>query len=89
MGETFTVTIEPLGREVRCATATRHPGRLPAGRRSAAAPRHARHLRDASATCSTPRTRTRTASSFALMDFERDEGKTLTCCAKPLTDVTA
>ena len=28
------------------------------------------------------------ASSFALMDFERDEGKLLTCCAKPRGDVT-
>ena len=27
------------------------------------------------------------ASSFALMDFERDEGKLLTCCAKPRSDV--
>ncbi len=28
------------------------------------------------------------ASSFALMDFEREEGKTLTCCARPQSDVT-
>ena len=28
------------------------------------------------------------ASSFALMDFERDEGKTLACCAKLQSDVT-
>ncbi len=28
------------------------------------------------------------ASSFALMDFERDEGKLLTCCARPRSDVT-
>lgn len=27
------------------------------------------------------------ASSFALMDFERDEGKCLTCCAKPESDL--
>lgn len=27
------------------------------------------------------------ASSFALMDFERDEGKTLLCCATPRSDV--
>jgi phenol hydroxylase P5 protein len=28
------------------------------------------------------------ASSFALMDFERDEGKTLACCARCESDVT-
>ena len=28
------------------------------------------------------------ASSFALMDFERDEGKTLACCATLVSDVT-
>ncbi|KWW97604.1 oxidoreductase [Carbonactinospora thermoautotrophica] len=28
------------------------------------------------------------ASTFALMDFERDEGKTLLCCARPRSDVT-
>lgn len=28
------------------------------------------------------------ASSFALMDFERDEGKVLLCCARPKSDVT-
>ena len=28
------------------------------------------------------------ASSFALMDFERDEGKTLACCARLQSDVT-
>ena len=28
------------------------------------------------------------ASSFALMDFERDEGKTLACCARLESDVT-
>src|SRR3546814_13902739 len=28
------------------------------------------------------------ASSFALMDFERDEGKTLACCATVEEDVT-
>lgn len=27
------------------------------------------------------------ASPFALMDFERDEGKTLACCAKPQSDI--
>ena len=28
------------------------------------------------------------ASSFALMDFERTEGKLLTCCARPRSDLT-
>lgn len=28
------------------------------------------------------------ASTFALMDFEREEGKTLACCAIPQTDIT-
>jgi phenol hydroxylase P5 protein len=28
------------------------------------------------------------SSSFALMDFEREEGKTLLCCARPRSDVT-
>lgn len=28
------------------------------------------------------------ASPFALMDFERDEGRALACCARPLSDVT-
>ncbi|MES4889586.1 2Fe-2S iron-sulfur cluster-binding protein [Streptomyces sp. NPDC096012] len=28
------------------------------------------------------------ASSFALMDFERDEGKALLCCARPRSDLT-
>jgi phenol hydroxylase P5 protein len=28
------------------------------------------------------------SSSFALMDFERDEGKVLPCCARPRSDVT-
>ena len=28
------------------------------------------------------------ASTFALMDFEREEGKTLACCAHPTSDIT-
>lgn len=28
------------------------------------------------------------SSPFALMDFEREEGRTLACCAKPLSDIT-
>ncbi|MDD3444494.1 MAG: 2Fe-2S iron-sulfur cluster binding domain-containing protein [Zavarzinia sp.] len=28
------------------------------------------------------------ASPFALMDFERDEGRALACCARPMSDVT-
>lgn len=28
-----------------------------------------------------------TSSPFALMDFEREEGRTLACCARPLSDV--
>lgn len=87
MSETFTVTIEPLGREVEC-----RPDQtiLDACLRSGVwLPHSCTH-----GTCATCKVEVLDgdvdhgeSSSFALMDFERDEGKTLACCARPLDDV--
>lgn len=88
MGETYTITVEPLGREVKCdSDQTILEACLRAG---VWLPHSCTH-----GTCATCKVDVvdgdvdhGAASSFALMDFERDEGKTLTCCAKPQGDVT-
>lgn len=88
MGETYTITVEPLGREVECgADQTILEACLRAG---VWLPHSCTH-----GTCATCKVDVvdgdvdhGAASAFALMDFERDEGKTLTCCAKPTCDVT-
>lgn len=88
MSETYTVTVEPLGREVEVAEGqTILEACLRAG---VWLPHSCTH-----GTCATCKVEVLDgdvdhgeASSFALMDFEREEGKTLTCCARPQTDVT-
>lgn len=88
MGETYTITVEPIGREVQCdSDQTILEACLRAG---VWLPHSCTH-----GTCATCKVDVvdgdvdhGAASSFALMDFERDEGKTLTCCAKPTCDVT-
>ncbi|QGF23486.1 NADH:ubiquinone reductase (Na(+)-transporting) subunit F [Raineyella fluvialis] len=83
-----TVTVEPLGREVEVADdQTILEACLRAG---VWLPHSCTH-----GTCATCKVEVLDgdvdhgeASSFALMDFEREEGKTLTCCARPQTDVT-
>jgi phenol hydroxylase P5 protein len=88
MGETYTITIEPLGREVQCdSEQTILDACLRAG---VWLPHSCTHGTCATCKCDVldGDVDQGAASSFALMDFERDEGKTLTCCAKPLSDVT-
>ena len=88
MAESYTVTVEPLGREVRCGSdQTILEACLRAG---VWLPHSCTH-----GTCATCKVDLvdgdvdhGPASPFALMDFEKDEGKTLTCCAKPTSDVT-
>ncbi len=88
MGETFTISVEPIGREVECdSDQTILEACLRAG---VWLPHSCTH-----GTCATCKVDLvdgdvdhGPASSFALMDFERDEGKTLTCCAKPRSNVT-
>lgn len=85
---THTITVEPVGREVECdEDQTILDACLRAG---VWLPHSCTH-----GTCATCKVDTLEgevdlgeASSFALMDFERDEGKILTCCAKPREDVT-
>lgn len=88
MTETYTITVEPLGREVECReNQTILDACLRAG---VWLPHSCTH-----GTCATCKVDVLDgdvdhgeASTFALMDFERDEGKTLTCCARPESDVT-
>ena len=85
--ETFTITVEPLGREIECRE---DQTILDACLRNGVwLPHSCTH-----GTCATCKCEMLDgdvdhgdASSFALMDFERDEGKLLTCCAKPRSDV--
>ncbi|NLW98614.1 MAG: 2Fe-2S iron-sulfur cluster binding domain-containing protein [Actinomycetales bacterium] len=88
MAETYTVTIEPLGKAVECRE---DQSILDACLRAGVwLPHSCTH-----GTCATCKCDILDgaidhgeASSFALMDFERDEGKLLTCCARPRSDVT-
>lgn len=88
MGDSYTITVEPLGREVTCGSdQTILEACLRAG---VWLPHSCTH-----GTCATCKVDVvdgdvehGAASAFALMDFERDEGKTLTCCATPTSDVT-
>ena len=88
MSETFTITVEPLGREITCRD---DQTILEACLRSGVwVPHSCTH-----GTCATCKVEVLdgdvdhgSSSTFALMDFERDEGKTLVCCAFPRTDVT-
>ncbi len=88
MSETYTITVEPLGREVPCGSdQTILEACLRAG---VWLPHSCTHGTCATCKCELVDGEVDhgEASSFALMDFERDEGKTLTCCAKPESDVT-
>ncbi|WP_068399837.1 NADH:ubiquinone reductase (Na(+)-transporting) subunit F [Kribbia dieselivorans] len=85
---THTITVEPVGREVQCdEDQTILDACLRAG---VWLPHSCTH--GTCATCKVDKLDGEVdlgeASSFALMDFERDEGKLLTCCAKPRGDVT-
>lgn len=84
----YTVTVEPLGREVTCRE---DQSILDACLRAGVwLPHSCTH-----GTCATCKAEVvdgdvdhGEASSFALMDFERDEGKVLPCVARPLSNVT-
>ncbi|MBP6997378.1 MAG: 2Fe-2S iron-sulfur cluster binding domain-containing protein [Phycicoccus sp.] len=88
MSQTWTVTIEPIGREVECRED--QPILDACLRAGVWLPHSCTH-----GTCATCKVDVLEgdvdhgeASSFALMDFERDEGKLLTCCARPRSDLT-
>ena len=83
----YTVTVEPIGREVECAE---DQTILDACLRNGVwLPHSCTH-----GTCATCKAEVLdgdvdhgASSAFALMDFERDEGKVLPCCATPRSDV--
>ncbi|MGW7410449.1 2Fe-2S iron-sulfur cluster-binding protein [Streptomyces sp. NPDC054833] len=87
MTQTHRITVEPVGREVECREdQTILDACLRAG---VWLPHSCTH-----GTCATCKSEVLDgevdhgeASAFALMDFERDEGKVLTCCARPRSDV--
>ena len=87
MTETHRITIEPLGREITCRE---DQSILDACLRAGVwVPHSCTH-----GTCATCKAEVLDgdvdhgeASGFALMDFERDEGRTLLCCAMPRSDV--
>lgn len=87
MGATFTVTVEPAGQRLTCrADQTILDACL---REGVWLPHACTH-----GTCGTCKATVLDgevdhgeASGFALMDFERDEGATLLCCARPRSDV--
>ena len=88
MSETFTITVEPLGREVECRSD--QPILDACLRAGVWLPHACTH-----GTCGTCKVEVldgdvehNDASDFALMEFERNEGKTLTCVATPESDVT-
>lgn len=88
MTQTYTVTVEPLGRDVECrADQTILDACLRAG---VWLPHSCTH-----GTCATCKAEVLdgevdhgAASTFALMDYERDEGKVLPCVACPRSGVT-
>ena len=88
MSETYTITVEPLGREVECRE---DQTILDACLRNGVwLPHSCTH-----GTCATCKAEVLdgdvdhgAASTFALMDYERDEGKLLPCVACPRSDVT-
>jgi len=88
MSETFTIIVDPLGREVECRSdQTILDACLRAGVWLPHACTHG--------TCGTCKVDVldgdiehNDASPFALLEFERNEGKTLTCVATPTSDVT-
>jgi len=88
MSETFTISVEPIEREVEC-----RPGQpiLDACLRAGVWLPHA----CTHGTCGTCKAQVldgeiehNDASDFALLEFERNEGKALICVATPLSDVT-
>lgn len=88
MANSYRVTVEPAGKEVVCRED--QPILDACLRAGIWLPHSCTH-----GTCSTCKAEVldgevdhRGSSSFALMDFERDEGKTLLCCATPRSDVT-
>lgn len=85
---TYTITVEPLGRSVECRDD--QPILDACLRAGVWLPHACTH-----GTCGTCKVDVLDgevdhgdASAFALMDFERDEGKTLICSARPRSDVT-
>src|SRR2546421_2209952 len=88
MGDTYTINVEPLGRTVECRAAQAIVDAcLRAGVWLPPACTHG--------TCSTCKVQVlegdvnhNAAGAFALMEPERDEGKTLICVATPNSDVT-
>ena len=88
MSQTYTITVEPLGREVECRE---DQTILDACLRNGVwLPHSCTH-----GTCATCKADVLdgdvdhgAASTFALMDYERDEGKLLPCTACPRSDVT-
>ncbi len=88
MTETYTITVEPLDRQVQCRD---DQNILDACLRQGVWLPHA----CTHGTCATCKVQVldgdvehNDASSFALMDFERNEGKALICVATPKSDVT-
>jgi phenol hydroxylase P5 protein len=84
---TYKITVEPLGRELDCRD---DQSILEACLRAGVWLPHA----CTHGTCGTCKAEVLDgdvdhgeASAFALMEFERDEGQTLLCCAKPRSDV--
>lgn len=84
----FQLTIEPLGQSIEVEE---HQTLLDAALRAGIYLPHA-CCHGLCATCKVSVTDGEVdhgeASPFALMDFERDEGKTLACCARPQSDIT-
>src|SRR5438552_17077925 len=88
MGDTYTINVEPLGRAVECRA---DQAILDACLRAGVWLPHA----CTHGTCSTCKVQVvegdvnhNAAGAFALMEPERDEGKTLICVATPNSDVT-
>ena len=88
MSETFTVTVEPLDRQVECRSD--QPSLDACLRAGIYLPHACTH-----GTCGTCKLQVlegdiehNDASDFALMEFERTEGMALVCVATPTSDVT-
>jgi phenol hydroxylase P5 protein len=87
MTQSWTVTVEPVGREITCRED--QPILDACLRAGVWVPHSCTH-----GTCGTCKAEVidgdvdhGDSSAFALMDFERDEGKLLLCCATPRSDV--
>ena len=87
MSHSYTISTEPIERDVECRSDRGHSRCLPTRRGVATSCLHARDLRHLQGAGAGGRGGHQDSSDFALLEFERTEGKAFICVATPLSDV--